>query len=123
MKPDQRQFHIINEDRSDIVTTMYQNQEDETAAAPNPQAARHPASRTRRIRVGAVEYAVPTIEYVQQLESILIQQARALEQQQRVIERLAATVARTLQSQQGRTREMNELRRELSGKVSQRDAF
>jgi hypothetical protein len=105
-------------DRGTILSTMYQDDEDVTTGAHPPLGL---SGRTRRIRVGAIEYEVPTVEYVRQLEQTLIRHSRAMEHQQRLIERLVATLSKTNHSHQGQTREMEELRREMSRKINQRD--
>lgn len=65
---------------------MYQGDEEEEnkpiAQAPAPEFG---TKRTRKVRVGAVEYELPTVEYVQQLEQLVHQQARMLEQHRRAI--------------------------------------
>jgi hypothetical protein len=51
--------------------------------------------RTRKIRVGIVEYEVPTMEWVRHLEQQLQQQADLLDQQRRSLDRLDALLRGT----------------------------
>jgi hypothetical protein len=83
-------------------------------------AARQPvvafASRSRKIRVGAIEYEVPTLAYVEQLEQTLARQRQSVEQFQVLIERLVTSLMRARTSQTKFERELLDLRRELGKK-------
>ena len=69
---------------SELLASMYgEEEEDKALAAPAPS-----TSRTRTIRVGIIEYEVPTVEYMQFLEVTIAQQTRVLDQQRRAIERI-----------------------------------
>jgi hypothetical protein len=68
-------------DHDDLLATMY----DDDAVVVPPVAA--PVG-TRKIRVGIVEYEVPTVEYVRQLEQLLAQQTQMINQHRRAIQRL-----------------------------------
>lgn len=70
---------------SELMAAMYHiDDADPTDAMIPPQ-----DMRSRRIRVGIVEYEVPTVEYVRHLERLILRQANLLEQQRRMLERLA----------------------------------
>jgi len=76
---------------SELLAAMYQVEDDDhTGAMIPPQ-----DLRSRRIRVGIVEYEVPTVEYVQHLERLILRQADLLEQQRRMLERLAGNMHST----------------------------
>jgi TolA-binding protein len=60
-------------DRNSILATMYQTDTDDTPDTPPT------SNRTRKIRVGIIEYEVPTIEYVQQLEQQVVRLTRTVE--------------------------------------------
>jgi hypothetical protein len=108
--------------RAAILSAMYQDDDDDVAE--NPDTRRSPmglAGHVRRIRVGAVEYEVPSVEYVQQLEHMVAQQVQTVLQQRRLIDRMASMLMKTRNSQAGHSRAMDELRRELAKKITQRD--
>ena len=52
-------------------------------------------ARTRKIRVGIVEYEVPTLEWVRHLEQTVLHQADLLEQQRRELDRLGVMLRGT----------------------------
>lgn len=106
-------------DRGTILSTMYQDDTDDGATETRPLTSF--SGRTRRIRVGAIEYEVPTIEYTQQLEQTLARLARTIDQQQRMIERVVTTLSKAHHSQLSQAREMEDLRRDMSRKINQRD--
>jgi len=73
---------------SELLAAMYHVDDDE-----HPGAMIQPQDmRSRRIRVGIIEYEVPTVEYVQHLERLILRQAGLLEQQRRMLERLAGSM-------------------------------
>lgn len=104
----------MDSDRSTLLATMYQDD--------GPPSSAHPpintSNRSRRIRVGTVEYEVPSVEYVQQLEHVILQQGRVIEQHQRLIDRLIGLSSKSRQAQKNSMREMVDLRRAMSTKLS-----
>jgi hypothetical protein len=119
---------VNNDNRAAILAAMYQDNEaeidDDTIDddgyhhKPVTQA----GARTRRIRVGAIEYELPSIEYVQQLERTLAQQNDTLLQQRRLIDRLAMVLARTQRANALHQLKTDEIRRELSTKLTVRSS-
>ena len=69
--------------------------------------------RTRRIRVGIIEYELPTVEYVRQLEQLILRQADTLEQQRRALERLTTSVHGTRNFVRHQTNHLADMRAEL----------
>lgn len=107
----------MTEDHTAMLAAMYQADE-------QPQDAIDDASgidRTRRIRVGVVEYEVPTVGYLQQLEQVLTQHGNILQQQRRAVDRLLKLLRSARSLQQNTVHEIDDLRRELNRKISQRD--
>src|SRR5262245_32549881 len=78
-------------DRNDLLATMYQDDESTAAPVPIDQG----DQRSRKIRVGIIEYEVPTMAYVRHLEQIITQQAQMLTQHRRSILRLENTARGT----------------------------
>jgi hypothetical protein len=107
-------------DRAAVLSAMYQDDDDDET----DDTQRTPmglGGHIRRIRVGAVEYEVPSVEYVQQLEHMVAQQVQTMLQQRRLIDRMASMLLRTRHSQQTHLHAMEDLRRELAKKITQRD--
>ena len=77
-------------DRDDLLAAMY-NDEEAKPSVPLEQS----GLRTRKIRVGIVEYEVPTLEWVRHLEQMVQHQADMIEQQRREIDRLDALLRGT----------------------------
>jgi hypothetical protein len=108
----------MDTNRETVLSAMYQGDDD------NPNEVRSlasPSDRTRRIRVGAIEYEVPTVSYMQQLEQTLAHHSRIINHQQRVIDRLNATISKNTQSQSGHEHDIDDLKREMIRKINQRD--
>jgi hypothetical protein len=63
---------------------MYNDESEPAKNAPLEQS----GLRTRKIRVGIVEYEVPTQEWVRHLEQLVQHQADLIEQQRRALDRL-----------------------------------
>lgn len=95
-------------DREDLLAAMYNDDE-----PINPPALRQTDLRSRKIRVGVVEYEVPTVEYVRQLEQLLIQQSNLLDQQRRTVDRLTAMLYGTRSFVRRQTGSLSNLNHEL----------
>lgn len=98
-------------DRDDLFASMY---DDDMQAAPKPI---DPAPGTRRIKVGIIEYEVPTVEYVRQLEHLLVQQAHMLDQQRRAIHRIETLLHGTRNFVRRHGDVIGDMRSELTRKV------
>lgn len=103
-------------DRDELLATMYRDDEPDIQPAPSIDQRQ---MRSRKIRVGIIEYEVPTVEYVQHLEQIIAQQAQMLAQHRRVIARMesAAHGARNFLRHQADN--IVDIRHELARKVDQ----
>jgi hypothetical protein len=112
------EFEMDHDDRSAVLAAMYQD-DDDPAAADQPINTNR--ARTRKIRVGIIEYEVPTVEYTQQLETMIQHHARVIERQQRLIDRMAAMLNKSRSGQQGHLRQLDDLRLELSKKIGRRE--
>jgi hypothetical protein len=97
-------------DRNELLATMYQEDETDEAAQVSIEQGHQ---RSRKIRVGIIEYEVPTMEYMRHLEQIIMQQAQILAQQRRLITRIENGVHNTRSFVQ---RQANVLMRELTPK-------
>lgn len=71
-------------DKDDLLAAMYTI--DDKPSQPVEQS----NPRSRKIRVGIIEYEVPSMAYVQHLEQIVMQQANELARQQRALDRISA---------------------------------
>lgn len=78
-------------DRDDLLAAMYNDDEAPAPKLPLEQG----GLRTRKIRVGIVEYEVPTLEWVRHLEQLVQHQADMIEQQRRALDRLDALLRGT----------------------------
>jgi hypothetical protein len=73
--------------REDLIPVMYTDDDDEpTKAIPLEQS----GLRSRKIRVGAIDYEVPTVDYVRHLEQSVMQQAKTIDYMRREITRMNA---------------------------------
>src|SRR3954467_5337350 len=96
-------------DRAAILSTMYQAEDEPDERAPTSTkaaVAQAGINRSRRIRVGAIEYEVPSIEYVRQLEQSLLQYSQMVSQQRRVLDRLLKIMKSQRTTQQSTAREL-----------------
>jgi hypothetical protein len=98
-------------DRDDLLATMYDD--DTVVSVPIQQN----DLRTRKIRVGVVEYEVPTVEYMRHLEQRLTQQSEMINQQRRVISRIEAILHGTRTFVRRHSDSIGDMRQELSRKV------
>jgi hypothetical protein len=109
-------------DPIDLITTMYQNDD-----APNearkvnlePSGVR----RTRDIQVGAIKYEVPTIEYLNRLEQMIMAQAQIIEKQRRDLSRLDSFVISTRNFIRRQTTRIGEMQINLDSKLDVRDSL
>lgn len=99
-----------------LLAAMYDTDDDEApSVAPVEPAA---AARTRKIRVGIVEYEVPTVEYVTRLEQMLAQQQATIERQHRTLVRMQVAMAILRRAVRGQSTAMREVYNELDTKLS-----
>lgn len=107
---------MTNDERQHMLRTMYLDDEKPAATGRMPSIE---TARSRKIRVGAIEYEVPSLEYVSRLERIVAQQGRMLEQQRRMLNRLInrMTAARGVINRHDQ--HLHEVRQELDKKIDQ----
>lgn len=97
-----------------LLAAMYDPDSEDTDNAPvEPH-----DSRTRKIRVGIIEYEVPTVEYVMRLEQIIARQQATLDRQHRTIARLQVMLAGLRRVMRSQAHAMNEVYDELDSKLS-----
>lgn len=98
-------------DHDDLLAAMYAD--DET-----PQPTNKPVeagnARTRKIHVGVVQYEVPTKEYMQYLEQLVMRQAQTIEQMQREMTRLRTDMHGTRNFLVKQNNNLADVRRELA---------
>lgn len=80
-------------------------------------------ARTRKIRVGIIEYEVPTVEYVARLEQLIADQARLIDKQKGEILRLGGFMNSTRSFIRRQTSRVAEMQNSLEGKLDLRDAI
>lgn len=73
--------------------------------------------RTRKIRVGIIEYEVPTVEYVARLEQMLAHQQTIMDRQHRALVRMQVAMAYLRRAVRGQSLAMNEVYEELDTKL------
>ena len=93
-------------DRDELLAAMYN---DDAAPAPN-MPLEQSGLRSRKIRVGIVEYEVPTMEWVRHLEQLVQHQADLLEQQRRSLDRLDGLLRGTRSFVRRQTDALSDLR-------------
>lgn len=109
-------------DKNELLAAMYNDDGD----TPVTTTSKEPASisgfsRTRKIKVGIIEYEVPTVEYVNRLEQMINQQALLLDQQKQQIERLKGFVTSTRSFIRRQTNRLVEIQTDLDGKLDYRE--
>ena len=111
------------EDRDKILSLMYNDEpeSDETVAGSEEKLVVSTYSRTKKVRVGAIEYEVPSVEYVARLESLLLRQGALLEKQRREIERLEQFMVGTRNFIRRQTSKIADLQEGLDNKIDSRD--
>ena len=105
-----------NEDRAAVLSAMYQDDGDHPTRS-TTRIADASVGRSRKIRVGIVEYEVPTPEYVQSLERLLQRQAVELAEQRQLITRLTAAVSQARHSYRSNAHALDAIRGELDKKI------
>jgi len=108
-------------DRAAILAAMYQDTDSDTTHVSSPVLGIPSKSQLiRRVRVGAIEYELPSVEYVQHLEKLISQQAEIVAQQRRMIDRLTVALNRTRTAQQLHRLSLDSMQRDLDNKVTLR---
>jgi len=102
--------------REDLLSAMYDDDDGNATERAVPLN----NSDSRRIRVGIIEYEVPTIDYVRRLEQLIVQQAQMLEQQRRVIARVEGMLLGTRNFVRRHGETLNDLRFDMTHKVDHR---
>lgn len=109
-------------DQSELLAAMYQSDDD-----PAPQSELQFDSagftRSRKLRIGAIVYEVPTVDYVNRLERLIVTQARTIERQQNELGRLSHFVIATRNFIRRQTLHISEMQRSLEGKVDLRETL
>lgn len=98
-------------DHDDLMAAMYS---DDETQPPTSKPIEPTNARTRKIRVGIVEYEVPTKEYIQHLEQLLMRQAQTIEQMQREMTRLRVELHGTRNFLHRQHDNLIDMRRELT---------
>ncbi len=107
-------------DRDELLAAMYNSDEPEKQTTKEPDEGIG-FSRTRKIKVGIIEYEVPTVEYVNRLELMVMQQARVIETQRRQMERIKGSIMTTRNFIRRQTGRIADMQMELEGKVDYRE--
>jgi hypothetical protein len=105
----------MDEERDDLIASMYQSDDAETQQATQIEPSGF--NRTRKIRVGIIEYEVPTIEYVHRLEILIASQGKMIERQKHMIDDLRGSVVSTRNFLRRQTSNMVEMREDLNQKI------
>lgn len=88
----------MSQDKTDLYSAMYNTDADDDDAAPKNSALgeKPPVqnAKTRKIRVGIVEYDVPTVEYVGRLEALVVAQAQQIQNLLREMRRVEHSMQR-----------------------------
>jgi hypothetical protein len=111
-------------DRAAILSAMYQDTDPNDAETSGTIITASPGRTllTRRVRVGAIEYELPSVEYVQHLEKLITQQTEIVAQQRRMIDRLSVALNRTRTAQQLHRLNLDSMQRDLNNKVTLRSS-
>jgi hypothetical protein len=99
--------------REDLLAAMYDDDAPDMPTIPIDNGI------SRRIRVGVIEYEVPTVDYVRRLEQIILQQAQTLEQQRRTINRIEGMLMGTRNYLRRHGDALSDLRYDMARKVDQ----
>jgi hypothetical protein len=99
-----------------FLNTMYQS-DDEPVAETSPI---DPAgfNHSRKIRVGIIEYEVPTLEYVARLEQLIARQQGTIDRLNRSVARFHAMLLATRNATRHQAAAINEMATELTTKVT-----
>lgn len=82
----------MEEDKTALLAAMYQDDDDQPSDTPVDQPG---FNRSRKIRIGIVEYEVPTVEYVTRLEQVVMRQQHMIDQQRRLLARVQSSLSAT----------------------------
>lgn len=100
-------------DHDDLMAAMYSDDDD---AQPSSKPIDPGNLRTRKIRVGIVEYEVPTPDYVRHLEQLVLQQAHNMQLMQREMARLRVELHGTRHFVNRQSDNIADLRRDLTSR-------
>lgn len=100
-------------DKDDLLAAMYMDS-DEPAKVVQ---AGGTSNRTRKIRVGIIEYEVPSAEYVEYLEQAITTQQRAINRLQQDVDRMSAAMLSTRRFLRRQSGTIRELHAELDTKI------
>jgi len=95
----------------DLLATMYADEEEDARESHAPSTT---LARTRLIKVGIIEYEVPTVEYMRFLEATITQQAHILDQYHHALERIQAMLQGTRGHVRRHVAAIDDMRQELS---------
>ena len=99
----------------DFLDSMYQTEEAPLEATPvDPAGFNH----SRKIRVGIIEYEVPTLEYVARLEQLLARQQATIDRLSRTLSRFHGMLLATRNATRKQAAAINEVAVELTTKVT-----
>lgn len=105
---------MTNPQRAALLAAMYDSDDDQPDSPPiEPRS----DSRTRKVRVGIIEYELPSIEYVMRLEQVVARQQATLDRQQRMINRMQVALANLRRVVNGQSKAMHEVYEELDTKL------
>lgn len=103
----------MDDERAAFIATMYQEE-------PKRQLTKRvetPVGKSRKIRVGIVEYEVPTLAYVETLERLLAVQGAELAQQRRILSRLLDDHSNTRNTLSRQSSAMRDVRAQMDTKI------
>ena len=106
-------------DRNELLAAMYYDdgEEEKNAVEIEPSG----FNRIRKIRVGIVEYEVPSVEYVNRIEQMLAKQARLIEHQRHQIERLQGYMLSTRNFLRRQSSNLVQMQEDIQNKMDLRE--
>lgn len=111
-----------NDEKNMLLSAMYNSDDDdEDELSTQPRTSVDSFGKTKIVHVGAIKYELPSIEYVNKLEQMLVQQNTKISELQRNIEKLQKIITATKSLTRRHVSNINEIHSELDRKINSRD--
>lgn len=107
-------------DRDALLSAMYDTEE-EPEKKDNVQIDPTGFQKSRIVRVGPISYELPTLDYVNRLEQLIVRQGQLIERQRRQLERLQGAAIGTRNFIRRQTGRLQDMQNDLDSKVDYRE--
>lgn len=112
----------MDNDKDALLSAMYNSSDDEIdELSSKPDTRFDSLGKTKIVHVGAIKYELPSVEYVNKLEQMIVRQNNQIIELQRNMEKLQKNIIATKSIAKRHISSINEMQSELDKKVNLRD--